>query len=68
VSKSTEETIKLSGVHESLKCNRNVCKQTNPLQVDNLITNKSVAISEASRRILNTKCVKISVLANVKNF
>jgi len=25
-----------------LKCHRNATKQTNPLQVDNLITNKSV--------------------------
>jgi hypothetical protein len=43
-------------------------KQTNTLQVDNLITNKCVAIFEASKRVLNTQCVKISVLANVKTF
>jgi hypothetical protein len=36
--------------------------------MNNLIKNKSVAILEASRRILNTKCVKISVLANMKKF
>jgi len=36
--------------------------------VDNLITNKSVATLEASRRILDAKCANISVLANVKNF
>jgi hypothetical protein len=36
--------------------------------VDNLITNVSVAILKASKRILNTQCVKISVLANVKTF
>jgi hypothetical protein len=42
--------------------------QTNHLQVDNLITNKSMAISEASRWILDTQYVKIYVPANVKNF
>jgi len=36
------------------KCHRNVIKQTNLLQVDNLIINKSVSILEASRQILNT--------------
>jgi hypothetical protein len=36
--------------------------QTNPLQVDNLIANKSV-----TTRILNTVCVKIYVLPNVNN-
>jgi len=51
-------------VHDSLKCHRNI---TNPLQEDNLITNKSVAILEDSRIILNTQCVRVSVLANVKN-
>jgi hypothetical protein len=59
--------LHVSRVHNSLKCHRNVTKQTNPLQVDNLITNKSVAILEASRRILNTQCVNVYVLANVKN-
>jgi len=53
-------------VDNSLKCHRNVTKQTNSLHVDNLITNKPVAILEASRRILNAY-FKISVLANVKN-
>jgi len=43
-------------------------KQTNPLQVDNLITNKYVAILEASRRILNIECVEIFVCVNVNNF
>jgi hypothetical protein len=58
----------MSRVHDYLKCHRNVTKQANDLQVDNLITNKSVEISEASRIILNTQCVKISVLINVKIF
>jgi hypothetical protein len=61
---STVETINVSRVHDSLKCHRNVTKQTNTLQVNNLFKNTSVAILEASRR-LNTQCVKISVLANV---
>jgi hypothetical protein len=52
-------------VHYSLKCHRTVIKQMNPLQVNNLITNKSVAILEASRRIMNTQCFKISVLLSV---
>jgi len=42
------------------KCHRNLSKQTNPFKVDDLVTNKSVEILEACRRI--------SVLANVKNF
>jgi hypothetical protein len=49
-----------------LKCLRNVTKRTKPLQVDNLITYKFVAILQASRRVLITECVKISVLPNVK--
>jgi hypothetical protein len=53
---STVETIHASGVQDSLKCHRNVTKQTNPLQVDNLIIDKSVATLEASRRILNIVC------------
>jgi hypothetical protein len=65
---STEETIHVSRVHGSLKCHRNVYQQINSLQINNLITNKPVALLEASRRILNTQCVKISVLANVKIF
>jgi hypothetical protein len=48
-------------ISQFLKCHRVVTKQTNPLQVDNLITNKFVSILEASRRILNTQCVDISV-------
>jgi hypothetical protein len=59
------EVIHPSRVHNSLTYHRNGSKQTNPLQVDTSITNKSVAISEASRRILNSQCVKI-FLANVK--
>jgi hypothetical protein len=55
-------------VYDFLICYSNVSKQTNPLQVDELITNKSLAISEASRIILDTDNVKISVLANMKNF
>jgi len=64
--RSIMETIHVSRVHDTLKCHRNVTKQINPLQVDNLITNKVVAILEASRRTMNTQCTKISVLANVK--
>jgi len=56
----------MSIFHDS--CHRYVTKHTNPLQVDNLITNKSVAILEDSTRILNKQCVGISVLANVKIF
>jgi hypothetical protein len=59
--------LQVSRVHNSLKCHRNVTKQTNLLQVDNLITNKSVSNLKASRRILYTQCVKTYVLANVKN-
>jgi len=65
---SNEDTIHASRVHDSLKYQRTVTKQINPLQVHNLITNRSVAILETSRRIMNTKCVKTSVLANVKHF
>jgi hypothetical protein len=46
---------------------RNVTKQTNPSKVDNSIVNKSVAILEVSRRIMNTQCVRISLLPNVKD-
>jgi hypothetical protein len=42
--------------------------ENQPLEVDNLIICKSMAILEAPRRIWNTQCVKISVLANVKTF
>jgi hypothetical protein len=62
------ETIHVSKSSQCLKCHRNVTKQINPLQVHNLVANKSVAILEASRRILNIQYVKISVLTNVKNF
>jgi len=61
------ETIHVSRVHDSLKCHRNIIKQINPLKVNNLIINKCVAILEAFRRILNTQCVSIFVLMNVKN-
>jgi hypothetical protein len=54
-------------VHYFLKCRGNVTKQTSPLQVDNLITYKSVAILEASQE-LRTHCVDISALASMKNF
>jgi len=57
---SIEETIHVS--------RENISKQTSLLQVDNLIMNKSVAFLEASRRILNMQCLKISFLENVKNF
>jgi hypothetical protein len=62
------ETIHASSVHDCFKCHRNVTMQTKPLQRDNLITNKYGTILEASRTILNTQCVKIYVLASVKNF
>jgi hypothetical protein len=52
---SIVEIIHVSGVNDSLKSHR-VTKQTNPWQVDNLITNKSVVVYEASRRILNILC------------
>jgi len=39
-----------------------------PLKVDNLISNKYVTILEACGRILNTVCVRIYFLPNVKNF
>jgi hypothetical protein len=58
----------MSRDNNSLKCYRDVTKQTNQLQVNNMIKNKFVAVLEASRRILNAHCVKISVLANVKHF
>jgi len=63
---SIVESIRVSRVHDSLKCHRNVTKQTNPLQLDDLVTNKSAGILEASRRILNTQCVEPAVHANVK--
>jgi hypothetical protein len=59
-----EQTIALRKLY---MCHRNVNNQTNPLQVDNLITNMSVVILEASRIILIVHYVKISVLANMKN-
>jgi hypothetical protein len=46
----------------------NVTKQTNILQVVNVIKNKSMAILEACRRIINIQPVRISVLLNVKTF
>jgi hypothetical protein len=61
-------TIHVSKVQDSLKCHRIVTKQTNPLQVDNLITNKSYALCKASKRIVKTQYVKTYALANVKNF
>jgi hypothetical protein len=63
---NTEEIIYESRLDEFLKCHRNVTKKTNLLQVDNLSTNKSMAIFEAPRRNMNTQCVKISLLSNVK--
>jgi len=65
---SIVETIYVSRVNCYLKWHRNINKETNPLQVDNLITDKCALLYEASRRILNTHCLKISVLANVKHF
>jgi hypothetical protein len=56
-------------ISQFLKCCRNVNDEhTNPLQVHNLIPSKYLAVLEASRRILNTQCVKISVPAKVKHF
>jgi hypothetical protein len=42
--------------------------KTKPLQVDDLIINKSLPIFEASRRILTIHIVKISVLVNTVFF
>jgi hypothetical protein len=36
---SNEETIYVSRVHNFFKCHSNVSKQTNPLHMDDLITN-----------------------------
>jgi hypothetical protein len=47
---NTEKIIHVSRVNEFLKCHRNVTNQTNPLQADNLYTNKSVVILEASKK------------------
>jgi len=55
-------------VLDFLKCHMNINKQTNLLQVDDLITNKSMVILGASRWILNIQYVKLSVLANMKHF
>jgi hypothetical protein len=63
---SIMETMCVSKIHNYLKCHRNITEQTNPLQVDNVITNKSLLIYEVSRRIMNTQCVRISVLVSVK--
>jgi len=65
---SFEKTINVSRVYNFLKCHRNVSNQTNPTQVDNLITYKPMGNSEASRRIVDTHSVKISVLENTKKF
>jgi len=62
---SFDKTINVSRVHNFLKCHRNVIKQTDALLVDNSITNKSLGNFEVSR-ILDTHCVKISILANTK--
>jgi hypothetical protein len=48
------KTIHVTTVHYVFRCQGNVSKQTNPFQVDDLITNKYVALLEASRKILNT--------------
>jgi len=49
----------VSIVYDSLKCHRDVSKKAIPLEVDNLITIKSVAILKPPAGILNTLCVKI---------
>jgi hypothetical protein len=41
----------MSKVKDSLKCHMNVTKKTNHLQVNSLITNKSVTITEAPGKI-----------------
>jgi hypothetical protein len=48
------ETIHVPKVHDSLNVTGVLLSKPTPLKVNNLITHKSVAISEASRRILNT--------------
>jgi hypothetical protein len=40
---SFEKTTNVSRVYDFLKCHKNVSKQTNPLQVDDLIKNKPLA-------------------------
>jgi len=42
-------------VYNFLKCHRNVSKQTNCSEVDDLITNKPPGNFEASRRILHAQ-------------
>jgi hypothetical protein len=69
VLQTTKENSSLVGkcqrVYNSSKCHGTVTKQTNPLQVDNVITYKSVATLDTCRRILNPqklhscKCEKI---------
>jgi hypothetical protein len=46
-------------VYDFSKCHRNASNQTNPLQVDDIITSKSLRNFEASGRILNTQCQNI---------
>jgi len=62
----------MSRVHDSVKCHWTVTKQTNPLQMDNLIINKSMAILEVSRRTLNThnvsKLMFLQMLKLLKTF
>jgi hypothetical protein len=50
----------MSRLNDFLKYHRNVNKQTNPLQVDNLITYKSAEILQACRGIMNTACQNFS--------
>jgi hypothetical protein len=53
---SIVETMHVSRVHDSLKCYRKVNKQTNPLQVDNLITNKSGNLRNLYKNSEHTVC------------
>jgi len=63
---SIVETIRMLGFHNFLNYYRNIAKEIDTSQVQIWLTNKSVAILEASRRTLSIKCVKISVLTKVK--
>jgi hypothetical protein len=56
----------VSRVNNFSECHENITKHTNRLQVGTLIRNKFLAILQASGRILNKECEKISFLHDVK--
>jgi len=63
-----ERTINVSRVYNFPTYHMYLCKKTNHLEVKKSITNKSLSILEASRRILDTHCMKNSVLVNTNFF